>query len=149
METRYESFFDEIQAFFDEIQAPLLEVHERVKADMKVHAEEGSLTDLSVKMHCALNIFMRYGARENSWTRRLVGQAGFRSRRGRVGDVGEAGFTMENVEDVCSYVMEAIPLVPARESESLERFMTTGVLEIRPNLSHPPKLAKPSATKIS
>jgi hypothetical protein len=38
-----------------------------------------------------------------------------------VGDVGEAGVTMENVEDVCSYVMEAIPLVPVRESESLER----------------------------
>ncbi len=38
-----------------------------------------------------------------------------------MGDVGEAGFTMENVEDVCSYVMEAIPLVPVRGSESLER----------------------------
>jgi hypothetical protein len=44
-----------------------------------------------------------------------------REDSGRVGDVGEAGFTMENVEDVCSYVMEAIPLVPVRESESLER----------------------------
>jgi len=27
--------------------------------------------------------------------------------------------------------------------------MTTEVLEIRPGISHPPKLAKPSATKIS
>ena len=27
--------------------------------------------------------------------------------------------------------------------------MTTEVLEIRPGFSHPPKLAKPSATKIS
>jgi hypothetical protein len=70
METRYESFFDEIQA-------PLLEVHERVKADMKVHAQEGALTDLSMKLHYTLNIFTRYRARENSWTRRLVGQAGF------------------------------------------------------------------------
>ncbi len=65
------------ESFFDEIQAPLLEVHERVKADMKVHAQEGALTDLSMKLHYTLNIFTRYRARENSWTRRLVGQAGF------------------------------------------------------------------------
>jgi hypothetical protein len=95
------SVFD---AFFDEIQALLELTYDCFKADAEAHPEDAVLRDLAMDVEYALSVFCRH--RGSGWTRRPKEQV---------------EFDMQHVEDVCAYVMGAIPVVPARHGESLEQ----------------------------
>ena len=78
--------------FFSEIVALLQETYDHVNAGV----------DLRVAIEGALRVFMRLSLKKIP-TRR------------------EKEFTMEDVNDVCAFVMEAIALVGTTDSESLEK----------------------------
>ena len=91
-----------------------------MKADKAAHPDDKAVLNLKMKIEYALHVFMRYRAREKHWVRRQVGDVGWRHRTGGPNAVGEGGFTMQDVGDVCAYVMECMPLVPERLIASLE-----------------------------
>ena len=86
--------------FFSEIEALLQVTYDRVNTCGS--DADGRLVDLIVAIECALRVFMRL-SKKRPWTRI------------------EKEFTMENVNDVCAFVMEAIALVGTTDSESLDK----------------------------
>ena len=86
--------------FFSEIEASLQVTYDRVNVGGS--DADGRLVDLRVAIERALRVFMRL-SKKIPWTRR------------------EKEFTMENVNDVCAFVMDAIALVGTTDGESLEK----------------------------
>jgi hypothetical protein len=95
------SVFD---AFFDDIQALLEVTYDCFKKDAEAHPDNELLENLTEDVECALNVFCRH--RSSGWTRRTK---------------DKVKFNMQDVEDVCDYLIGTIPLVPPQHSESLER----------------------------